>query len=574
MVRVWRNIAAAILVTIVPTIKAAPHTRARIEPISGAILPQLRAAFSKPHFVPFLQGPTAGPVNYVYDELGRLIAAIDASGNAAVYSYDPVGNIVSIHRYASTDLATISFTPKQGPSNTTVTITGTGFSSVTSANSVQFNGVSATVISSTPNQIVTAVPNGATTGPLTISSPAGTVTTADSFTVTNSNGKPRIDSFAPQIVAAGAVVTMAGANFDTVPANDRLIMDLTDFNPTSATATSMAISVPSSTGSGHISLNTPNGTVTSTGDLYIAPNAFAVSSIASTGRTTSGVPATVALAANKAGMLIIDGKKGQMISAVASNSTFGSGCLFVAFDPFNGNVGDSHSPGGGQASGQCTSSGGFFDSQPLAATGTYTFVVSSSTSSGHVTLTPYLFDDIKGNVTLNSSITATTTFPGQNIRYQLFGSTNQHISISITSSPFSNCTLSIINPDGTALISTATCNSSTGFIDVPVLPQNGFYTIVLDPIGASTGTVVFKVNDATDVTGTIPTDGTQVTVNTTVPGQNAKLTFAGTAGQLVSAIFQDVSFSSGISMVLLDPTGAQVNGPGSIWHIYGLHGQC
>jgi YD repeat-containing protein len=33
-----------------------------------------------------------GPVQYGYDELGRLIIVVDGQGNAAVYHYDAVGN--------------------------------------------------------------------------------------------------------------------------------------------------------------------------------------------------------------------------------------------------------------------------------------------------------------------------------------------------------------------------------------------------------------------------------------------------------------------------------------------------
>ena len=504
----------------------------------------------------------AGPVTYSYDELGRLIGAVAATGDSVQYAYDAVGNILSITRHTASQFAFFTFSPRSGPVGTNVTISGSNFSSNPAQDSVTFNGANATIISATSTNLVVTVPVGATTGPLTITSPSGSLTTADSFTVTNSDGKPRIDSFAPQIVAPGTAITIAGANFDTAPANDRLIVNVTaGLNPTSATATSMSLSTPSATGSGRISLSTPNGTVTSTGDLFIPPTGYSVGSVGSTGRTTSGVPLTATLSANQTGMLLIDGKKGQMISAVPSGSTFSS-CTFYLYSPSNSTIQDSHTTASAPAAGVCASSGGLLDSQPLPATGTYTLLISPGTSAGHATLTPYLFDDVLGNVTLNSSITATTSFPGQNIKYLLFGSANQHISISIISSTFTSCALSVFQPTGT-VISTASCSNTASFVDVPTLSQNGFYTILLDPAGAATGSVTFKVNDATDVTGIIPTDGTQTTVNTTVPGQNARLTFAGTAGQIISAKFQNVNFP-GISMTLLDPTGVQVNTAGNI----------
>src|SRR5207237_9647302 len=53
--------------------------------------------------------PTAAPVQYVYDELSRLIAAIDPSGNAAKYVYDPAGNTTQIVSLSAGTLGIIDF---------------------------------------------------------------------------------------------------------------------------------------------------------------------------------------------------------------------------------------------------------------------------------------------------------------------------------------------------------------------------------------------------------------------------------------------------------------------------------
>jgi hypothetical protein len=50
--------------------------------------------------------------------------------------------------------------------------------------SVQFNGVAAErVVNGGPNYVFATVPAGATTGPITITTPGGAVTTKASFTV-------------------------------------------------------------------------------------------------------------------------------------------------------------------------------------------------------------------------------------------------------------------------------------------------------------------------------------------------------------------------------------------------------
>ena len=59
-----------------------------------------------------------GPVNYIYDDLGRLVGVVDGQGNAAVYAYDAVGNILSISRITAGQVSIIYFTPSSGPVGT------------------------------------------------------------------------------------------------------------------------------------------------------------------------------------------------------------------------------------------------------------------------------------------------------------------------------------------------------------------------------------------------------------------------------------------------------------------------
>jgi streptogramin lyase len=74
-----------------------------------------------------------------------------------------------------------SFSPSSGPAGTTVTITGQNLSGATK---VAFNGTPAAITSDTATQIVTDVPAGATTGHISVTTPAGTATSKATFTVT------------------------------------------------------------------------------------------------------------------------------------------------------------------------------------------------------------------------------------------------------------------------------------------------------------------------------------------------------------------------------------------------------
>src|SRR5437667_11388760 len=117
-----------------------------------------------------------GTTSYVYDDNGRLHAVISPSGEAVVYEYDAAGNITSIRRLASDALAIFSFSPHEGMPGDQVTFVGVGFGA--GVTEVSFNGASAPIVSVTPSRVIATVPQAATTGLVTITTPHGSVNTA------------------------------------------------------------------------------------------------------------------------------------------------------------------------------------------------------------------------------------------------------------------------------------------------------------------------------------------------------------------------------------------------------------
>src|SRR5262245_35192306 len=136
-------------------------------------------------------------VTCTYDELGRLSAVADPSGDIGIYTYDAVGNLLSVERRSSSLVSIVEVTPKSAPIGTSVIIDGTGFSGTPDENVVAFGGVPATVSSATATRIVTTVPSGALSGPITVTAPTGSATSTSPFTVTAAPEAPAIAAFSP-----------------------------------------------------------------------------------------------------------------------------------------------------------------------------------------------------------------------------------------------------------------------------------------------------------------------------------------------------------------------------------------
>ena len=126
-------------------------------------------------------------VQYAYDELGQLVAVVDQDGNAAIYVYDAVGNILSIQRVDAASLpgrvAITAVVPGKGKIGTLVSILGKGFGASGGQNAVSFNGIVATVAQASATRITTTVPSGATSGPITVATPLGSATSPRPFRI-------------------------------------------------------------------------------------------------------------------------------------------------------------------------------------------------------------------------------------------------------------------------------------------------------------------------------------------------------------------------------------------------------
>jgi IPT/TIG domain len=155
-----------------------------------------------------------------------------------------------------------NFSPLSGSVGTSVTITGSHF---TGATAVGFGGVAATQFTvDSDTQITATVPAGATTGPITVSTPAGSGASATTFQV---SGVPSITGFTPASGVAGTVVTITGSSFTGATAVSFGGVNATSF--TVVSAVQITATVPASAATGRIRVTTPAGFAESATDFQI-----------------------------------------------------------------------------------------------------------------------------------------------------------------------------------------------------------------------------------------------------------------------------------------------------------------
>jgi YD repeat-containing protein len=490
-------------------------------------------------------------ITYTYDELGRLVGTVDSLSDAVSYQYDAVGNLLSIARNHSNQTSIIDFTPKDGPVGTTVTISGTAFSATPSQDSVSFNGTSATVTSATQTQIIATVPSGATTGTITVVAPSGTATSTNAFTMTSGgNGAPTITSFAPTSGVPTTAVTVTGTNFDTNKARNSLRFNLSPATISSAAASSLSTTVPALVASGPISVVTPFGNATSAQDFFVPFGSHAVADIGFTGRMSLNGTQTISIGtAGRIGLMLFDATAGQKTSIFANNSTFSS-CNLLFIDPYGRQI--TNMP--------CTGTGHFSGAQAIAYTGTYTIGIDPAVATGTVSINLNGFSDLTGVLIPGVPSTITTSYPGQTAIYSFAGTAGQLVSLAATNSTFScgGMTFSILKPDGTLLASNGWCVPPS--LNNQTLPVTGTYTLLVNP-GANTGSATFTLTQ--NITQAIAFN-TPKPVSSTLAGQVFNLTFAGTAGQVVSLAATNNSYPcNGLNFSILKPDGSSLSSIGT-----------
>lgn len=159
--------------------------------------------------------------------------------------------------------AITGFQPPGGPAGTEVRIVGT---SLEGATSVDFNGASATILSTAPSEVHAVVPAGATTGKIHVVTPAGSAISFSDFTV---GTVPILTSATPDSGRVRTKVVLRGADFTSatrVSFGGGGRADFTVLSDTVIVATVDTLAV-----TGHVFVFGPSGPGESAFDFRVIP---------------------------------------------------------------------------------------------------------------------------------------------------------------------------------------------------------------------------------------------------------------------------------------------------------------
>jgi hypothetical protein len=199
----------------------------------------------------------------------------------------------------------------------------------------------------------------------------------------------------------------------------------------------------------------------------------------------------------------------------------------------------------------------------LPVSGTYSIIVDPYLGrSGSATMT--LSEDLSPPISINGPSVPLNFSAGQNARLTFDGVAGQRVSVGLAGITIGTgycCdvgSVAFYKPDGSVLLSPMGFSTAGAGTPSQVLPVTGTYAIVVDPYLGRTGSATITLSE--DLSPPITANGPSVPLDFR-SGQNARLTFEGTADQRVSLGVNGVTIGTGYccdvgSIALYKPDGS------------------
>jgi IPT/TIG domain len=335
-----------------------------------------------------------------------------------------------------------------------------------------------------------------------------------------------IIDFNPAAGPAGTVVTILGTGFDPTPGANTVTFNGTIATISSASPTELVVTVPPGAATGVIAVTSPAGSATSSAPFTVTTSTGAP---AITGFTpTIGTPGTpISITGSNFEPTPTNNRlRFNIVPAPITSSTATNISVPVPGGATSGRL-SLATPGG-----TTQSTDDFFVPPPPNAAADVIF-------TGRAAI---------GGATINAAIPSV----GKIALIVFDGTAGQQVSVGISAGGIVETYTWVFHPNGTQMALMYSDNNGRD-IQLESLPVTGTYTIRLAQVGFSTGTKPITLSQDL-ILGSIVVGGASVPVNITRPGQRARLTFAGTAGQRLTLGFPGASFFDAITVTKPDGT--------------------
>ena len=501
---------------------------------------------------------------------GRVVVTV--SGSQATSALDYTVAVPGVPTIAG-------FTPGSGAAGTTVSVAGANFDPSVGATTVKLNQTNATPTSVTPTQLSFAVPPSTGSGKVRVATSSGSAVSAVDFIVPPPSIAAADIMASVRLVANGATQSLGlfAFNkfglilFDGSP-GDWLSLQFGNFviNPAGA-AISYSVYRPDNTpltagnlAVGNQTLHLPQLPTAGTYVVVMRSGSTQVSLDArlESNRVLPGDGSAIAVTRGAGqstrvlGTAVAGEQKALMVSAMA-NVPAGTSLNYEIASPSGPII----------RRGTAYGLGSTDLMPPFAATGTYSFYL---TPSSFTTQANYQLA-LRAGVALPVDGAATPvsiTVPGAGAYLNFAGSAGDNLGLGITgtapdSPPTVGGTFAVYKPDGN-LLASANCAVTGGPCSVNLAnpPVTGNYGVIVQPWSGGTGSL--RAWLSRDLAGSL-TSGAPLAVALSRPGQNARLTFSGTAGALVAVQVRRIATAPATQPLIV-----QVNRPDGARHGYAI----
>ena len=467
---------------------------------------------------------------------GRIAVAV--AGNTATSAQDFV--------VAAPGVPTITgFTPAAGPPGTAVTVTGTNFNAAPGATTVKLNQNAATPTSVTTTQLAFAVPAATGSGRIRIATTAGSAVSAVDFVVP------------PGSIAASDIITttrlsangqeqglglFAAGKYGAVlfdgNAGDWLSLQFRNFavNPASATiaytiykpdntqlasgklsAANLSIHLPALPAAGTYTMLLATGIAQVALDVRLESNVFVPADGTTLAVARSAGQSTRALIAAVAG-----DQKTLMVSGLTTVPAGGRLDYTIVFP--NGTT---------FRVGNAIGLGSTTQLPPFTLTGTHAVVFAANTTTTQSAFKVGFLAGVALPVD-GGAVDLAIANPGEGARLNIAGVAGQNLGLGITGLVLSPVTatyasIAVYKPDA-GLLASINCrvDGRECAVNLTNLPVTGTYSVIVQPASGATGSLQAWLSR--DAAGALAS-GTPLRLTLARPGQNARLTFPGTAGR-------------------------------------------